>query len=138
MAKLGTHAGWSGKNAETLTAAKTFGSTDSGKVFFITTTSTFTNYLPENASAGYELTLIAAANIAADIKIIAQNSKSIYGNVVLSDDAAGVSGTSALNIEIKFTSSSVIGDMIKLYTDGSDWFVSGQAKASGALAFIGA
>jgi hypothetical protein len=140
MANLGASAGWGGKKAETLTAAKTFTPRDGGKVFYITTTSTFANTLPKcsEAGAGWEMTAVAACNIAADISFTsAQNSDAMYGSIPIAVDAAGFSSGASTNDQVKFKSNSTQGDMVHFMTDGNDWYVHGQAAAGTSMSFEG-
>ena len=140
MAKLGASAGWSGQRAETLTGAKTFSKRDGGKVFYVTTTATFANILPKcsEAGAGWELKVVAACNIAADITFTsAQNSDGMYGNIPIAADAAGFSSGASTNDQVKFKSNSTQGDMVHFMTDGNDWYVHGQAAGGTSMSFEG-
>ena len=117
---------------ETAAAANVITASECGTIFYLSHATEFASTLPaiSTVSAGctFEF-IIAAAPSGADYTVLSGNSLEnlIHGIAVV----AGASVAGATEDTITFTGgAAVVGDWVRLTSDGSAWYVSGQAVAS--------
>jgi hypothetical protein len=121
---------------ESLTAAATLDSSDSGKIFFLNLAGGFTTTLPA-PEAGLALKFIVATAPTTSY-IITAGSALIHGLAVASEDAlgssAGTSGTAVAAITL-VAAKAQIGDCVDLVSDGTRWFASVAVVQQDAATF---
>ena len=129
MAKLGTRAGWSGNYCEDLTETTSLTPGDSGKVFFLNSSTEFTVTLPSvaDAGAGFNCKFIvkAAPDGANYVVSSASSSDYVLGSVDTGADSTADT-SDGTDTQINFIDgSAVAGDWVKLVCDGSAWYIVG-------------
>ena len=142
MAKLGSRAGWSGNYCHDLTATASITPADSGKVFFLNSTTEFTTTLPTiaDAGAGFNVKfMIKAAPSGADY-VITENTSSDTNVIITNgineletdtdDDGPGNGGHTTITF---VDGVAVAGDWIDVLCDGTNWYVHGQVAADGGI-----
>jgi len=133
----GTVAG-AGNNAAkivALTAATTLTASQSGKLFTLGTAGGFTTTLPApQAGLEYEF-VVKVAPTTAYIIATKGSSNIIYGVIASADlNAAGDTGCAQASDTITFVANkAVIGDSVKLISDGTNWYAKGFCTAFDAL-----
>lgn len=119
--------------ATTLTAAKTLTRNDSGKTFFLNSTTEFAVTLPA-PEAGLAFTfVVVGAPSGASYTVVGASGTPIHGFVLSKDlngatDAGATAGTGVLTLTF-VDGKSVKGDRADFISDGTDWYV--EAKTGG-------
>jgi len=142
MAKLGSRAGWSGNYCHDLTAATSLTPGDSGKVFFLNSSSEFTTTLPSvaDAGAGFHCKFIVKAAPSGAAYVVTEKT-SADTNVIITNginelevDTNDDGPYNAGHTTITFADGvAVAGDWIELLCDGTNWYATGQTKADGGI-----
>tara|TARA_R110000824_G_scaffold114532_7_gene265127 strand:- start:1212 stop:1622 length:411 start_codon:yes stop_codon:yes gene_type:complete len=126
----GTNAG-----IKELTATNTLHKADSGKMFMLNSAAEFVTTLPAPSNKGWEGTFVVkAAPSGADYRLSCP-SGAIKGSISAgaADDVADTSDGSDTTITFK-DGSAVVGDYIKLVSDGTDYYiVGGLAKVAAGI-----
>jgi hypothetical protein len=122
-------------NTETVTAAKTLTSADSGKVIFINNATGFAITLPTPA-AGLNFTVInITANTSGNHTLVSASSANVIkGNQNSVAGDAGDFGTADDTISF-VANQSIAGDRVELYTDGTSWFAYATSKVAAGITF---
>jgi hypothetical protein len=142
MAKLGSRASWGGNYCQDLTETTSLTPADSGKVFFLNSSTEFTVTLPSVADAGAGFNckfMVKAAPDGADY-VISEKAASDTNVIIVNgineletdtnDD--GVSNTGCTFINFK-DGVAIAGDWVELLCDGTNWYATGQTKADGGV-----
>ena len=132
-AKIGSYASWNGNFVENLSASKELGRGDSGKVFMIDQTTTFTVNLPKLSTtiAGWHCEFIIKTAAATVTYIMANGLTSAGGTtddaetVILKQMGTTDSGSAAADSKdgVSFISGAVVADSVNVFTDGTSWYV---------------
>ena len=128
MAKLGSRASYGGSVVEEITAAKTLDPSDSGKVFTIDASSSYTISLPKAADAGvgWNCRFIVTTGGSSDVTVAPDSSEdTLIGMIGSADSSGGESAESGVD-ELKFLAACEPGEWAELICDGSNFYVSGQ------------
>jgi hypothetical protein len=126
--------------AEDTTATNILTASESGKVIWLNSDTEFVTTLPalSTVSAGTRFKFIVkAAPASADYTVITGNSleNKIYGLAVVN----GASVPAADEDTITFADGvAVVGDWVEVVSDGTNWYVSGQGHAAGAITLTAA
>ena len=125
-------AGFNGPAAyEVLTAASTITAAESGTVFFLNAATEFATTLPAPSGGLHFRFIVSAAPVGASYTVVSSTDV-IEGSATV----AGVVIAAANENTITFTASAaLVGDWVELISDGTSWFVSGQATAATGIAF---
>ncbi len=127
---------------EALTVTEVVASTDNGKVFFLTNSTTeFVSTLPLLSTIGvgwHCKFLVSQAPSGASYTIIENASDS--NKIILKgisetetdDDSDGVESAGCSTITVK-DGVAVVGDWVDIYSDGTSWFVTGNSLADGGF-----
>jgi hypothetical protein len=124
-----------GGRMKILTAASTLTNADNGTIFFLNSATEFATTLPA-PFLGAEFTFIVkAAPSGANYTIVTGSSANIIqGNQNSVAGDAGDSGTA--DDTISFVSgSSVAGDKVELYSDGTSWFAYAISRVAAGITF---
>lgn len=118
---------------EILTAATTLTKADSGKTLILNSATEFAVTLPAPKIGLRFKFIVSAAPVGAAYTVVTN------GGANLIDGSATVAGlviAAANEDTITFTASAALsGDWVELVSDGTNWFVGGQATASTGIAF---
>ena len=139
MAKLGSRAGWNGNYCHDLTATTSLTPADSGKVFFLNSSTEFTVTLPSvaDAGAGFNVKFIVKAAPDGDAYVVTEKT-SADTNVIITNgineltDSVGPSNTGHTTVTFA-DGVAIAGDWVDLLCDGSNWYATGQTKADGGI-----
>ena len=117
-----------------LTAATTLTANDSGKLITLGTAGGFTTTLPL-PQAGLEFDFVVkVAPTTAYIIASAGSANKIYGVVASAEDAAGSVACAAASDTITFVANkAIIGDRVKLISDGTNWYATGFCNVQDAV-----
>ncbi len=121
--------------AEIVTATNVITASEAGKVFYLNSATEFQSTLPalSTVSAGTRFRfIVAAAPSGASYTIITGNSleNKIYGMV----EVNGAAVAAVTEDTITFADgAAAIGDWAQLDSDGTNWYLSGQGVAAGAI-----
>ena len=118
---------------EDLTAASTLTAADNGKTLLLNSATEFATTLPAPTAGWRARFIVKAAPVGTAYTIVTN------GGANLIDGLAVVNGATvaAANEDtITFTASAAVsGDWVELISDGTNWYVSGQASAATGIAF---
>lgn len=117
-----------------LTALSTLTAAQSGKLFTLGTAGGFTTTLPA-PQAGLEYDFVVkVAPTTAYIIASGGSANKIYGVVASAEDAAGSVGCAAASDTITFVANkAIIGDRVKLISDGTNWYATGFCNVQDAI-----
>lgn len=125
---------------EDLTAVGTLDSTDCGSVKFLNAATEFATTLP-SPTAGCQITFIVkAAPASASYTVLTASSANILiGGINELEVDTGDDGPYDNNGDtITFVDSvAVVGDYVTLFSDGTSWYLHGQANADGGITVAG-
>lgn len=121
---------------EDLTATATLDSTDCGSTKFLNSATEFVTTLP-SPTAGCEITIIVkAAPASASYTVVTASSANILiGGINELEVDTGDDGPYDADADtITFVDSvAVVGDYVTLFSDGTSWYLHGQANADGGV-----
>lgn len=126
----------SASSVEDLTAASTLTAADSGKTFFLNSATEFATTLPSPAAGLKFRFVVKAAPASASYTVVTASSANIIigGINELEVDTGDDGPYIADGDTITFADGvAVVGDYVDLVSDGTSWYVSGQAKADGGI-----
>jgi hypothetical protein len=116
-----------------LTATKTVLASESGKTFILNSATEFATTLPAPAIGLRYRFIVSAAPVGAAYTVVTNGGDNLIDG---SATVAGIVIPAANEDTITFTASAALsGDWVELISDGTNWFVSGQAAASTGIAF---
>lgn len=121
---------------EDLTAASTLTTADCGKTLMLNSATEFATTLPAPTNGCKFKVFVKAAPSSASYTIVtASSSNVIIGGVNELETDTGDDGPyiSAGDTITFVDGVGVVGDMIELISDGTSWYVNGQAKADGGI-----
>ena len=122
-------------NTEIVTAANVITAAESGSTFILNSTTAFASTLPVVA-AGLRFTFYAgAAQVTGGNHTIvpnAANDNTVYGEYLVAGATIPASAEGSINI---VADTVLPGDRIEVFCDGTNWYVSGAAAATGAVTF---
>lgn len=118
-------------NVETVAATNAITADESGSTFFLSHATEFDSTLPAPAAGLRYRFIVAAAPVGAAYTVTA-TAAVVEGLAVVN----GATVAAANESLITFTASAaVVGDWCEVVSDGTSWFVSGQAQAATGIAF---
>ena len=122
-------------STEVVTATNVITASESGKTFFVDAAAGFESTLP-TAAAGLEFTFIVkTAPTSNGYTITGSPADKIFGTVACSgaeDTVNGVTANAADNV-ILVANVALIGDLVKFYSDGTNWYVTGNVNTFAAI-----
>lgn len=127
-------------HVEDLTAASTLTANDSGKTFFLNSATEFATTLPSPAAGLRFKFIVKAAPSGANYTIVTASSANIIiGGINELEVDTGDDGPYDNNGDtITFVQAvSVVGDWVEMVSDGTSWYVTGQANADGGITITG-
>lgn len=136
MAKYGTHfqgpVGVEAGRIETVAAAKTLKMKhDNGKTFILNAAAGVTVTLPAVTNAGFKAKFIVGAAFATTNFVVASaEGTNLEGSVFVNGALVAAAGTSQINF---VATAETLGDWVELESDGTYWYVSGNAVALGGM-----
>ena len=117
-----------------LTASATLTAAQSGKIFTLGTAGGFTVTLPAPAAGLNYQFFVKVAPTTAYIIASSASANKIYGAVASAEDAAGSVGCAAASDTITFVANkALIGDSVKLVSDGTNWYATGFCNVQDAI-----
>lgn len=131
-----TFSGASVLNTEDLTAENTLTAADSGKILFLNAETEFETTLPSPAAGLHFKFIVKAAPASASYTIVTASSANIIigGINELEVDTGDDGPYDADGDTITFVDgTAVVGDWVELVSDGTSWYVTGQANADGGI-----
>lgn len=121
------------KSVETVAATNAITAAESGKVFVLSDATEFASTLPAPAAGLHYRFVIGAAPDGADYTVVTNGGANIIEGLAVVN---GATVAAANEDTITFTASAaVVGDWCEVVSDGTSWFVSGQAQAGTGIAF---
>lgn len=125
------------KDVSVLSTGTTLTAADSGKVFLLVQgTSAKTATLPVAASGLNFRFVLKTAHATYKWEIVQASSADDFVGHIAASAAAGATASGS-NTLIKFVNNvSVPGDYVALECDGTNWYVSGMAAATGGVIFV--
>ncbi len=125
----------SSANTEIVTGANVITAAESGTTYILNAATGFASTLPVVA-AGLRFTFIVGATAPSSgnhtIVPNAANDDTIYGEYLVAGATVPASAEGSINV---IASTALPGDKIDVFCDGTNWYVSGAAAASGAVTF---
>jgi len=120
--------------SEIVTGTNVLTAAESGKVCFLNASAEFDSTLPAVAQGLHFKFVVSAAPSGVDYQVLTNSGDNVIeGSVTV----AGAVVLAANEDEINFVqAAAIVGDWVELVCDGTSWFVSGQASASGAVTFV--
>ncbi len=130
-----TPTGGSLDNVEVVTATNVITAAESGKTFFLDALAGFVSTLP-TAAAGLNFRFIVkTAPTSNGYTITGSPADVIYGTVACSgaeDTVNGVTASQADNV-ILVHNVALVGDLVEFYSDGTNWYVTGNVNTFAAI-----
>lgn len=123
---------------EDLTAASTIDANKSGTTYFLNSATEFATTLPSPAAGLWFKFVVKAAPASASYTVVtAGGADIIIGGVNELETDTGDDGPYDDDADtITFADGvAVVGDWVELVSDGTSWYVTGQVKADGGVAF---
>jgi hypothetical protein len=116
------------KKTEDLTATNTLTAADSGKVLFLNSATEFVTTLPTPAAGLNFKFVVKAAPSGASYTVVTASSANILIGGVTCATADDLGSYDADGDTITFVNGqAVVGDFVEVVSDGTSWYVSGQA-----------
>jgi len=136
--RIGSHPSWGGSLVDNLDSDKQLGSSDSGKVFMVDQTISFTANLPELSLdiAGWNCEFIIKTAAATITYVMAYGVGSAGGStgdaesvIFKQGSIADVGDATASSKDgVSFVSGAVAADSVKVLTDGTSWYVTSYCE----------
>ena len=122
----------SSANTEVVTTTNVITAAESGTTFILNSTTAFVSTLPAKA-AGLRFRFYAgAAQVTGGnhTVVCSNDDNTIYGSVTV----AGVVIAGTVEGSVNFVADTMLpGDWCEVFNDGTNWYISGQATAAGAI-----
>lgn len=122
--------------AEDLTEATTLTAADSGKTLYLNSTTEFATTLPSPAAGlKFKFVVKAAPSGASYTVVTASSANILIGGINELETDTGDDGPYIADGDtITFVDgTSVVGDFVEVESDGTSWYVNGQANADGGI-----
>ena len=117
---------------EVVTTTNVITAAESGRTFVLNSATAFVSTLP-TAAAGLRYRFIAGATQVTGgnhTVVCTNNDNTMFGSVTV----AGVVVAGTVEGSVNFVADTMLpGDWCELFNDGTNWYISGQATASGAI-----
>lgn len=119
------------RDYEIITAVGTLAYTECGKTVFLNSAAEFATTLPAPV-AGCQFTFyVKAAPVGANYTVVtASGANVIYGSMVVNSTVVPCVTEDTINV---VAAAAAIGDSFKLEADGTNWYLTGDGVAAGAL-----
>lgn len=120
-------------NLEVVTTTNVITAAESGKTFILNSATAFVSTLPA-AAAGLRYTFIAGATqvTGGNHTIVPTDDNTVYGEYLV----AGATIPASAEGSINWVADTILpGDRVDVICDGTNWYVSGAAAATGAITF---
>lgn len=118
---------------ETVAATNVITAAESGSVFVLSAATEFASTLPAPAAGLNFKFVIGAAPVGASYTVATNGGDNVIEGLAVVN---GATVAAANEDTITFTASAaVVGDWCEVVSDGTSWFVSGQAQAATGIAF---
>lgn len=134
--------------SQVLSSATTLKQTDCGKTFLLSAATEFATTLPTPRDGCYLKFIVANQPEAADYTVITSGTEILYGGIneleVDTGDDGPLAAADADTISFRSGTAdgagdnALIGDYVEMVSDGTYWYLNGQAKGDGAIAFTSA
>jgi hypothetical protein len=121
------------RNIEVLTAAKTLTTAETNRTYILNSATAFAVTLPA-VEAGLHYTFYAGATqvTGGNHTIVPTDDNTVYGEYLV----AGLTVPASAEGSINWVADTILpGDKVEVFCDGTNWYVSGAAAASGAITF---
>lgn len=123
------------ENTEVVTATNVITAAESGKTFFLSALAGFESTLPTAAAGLIFRFIVATAPTSNGYTITGSPADKIFGTVACSgaeDTVNGVTASAADNV-ILVANQALIGDLVEFYSDGTNWYVTGNVNTFAAI-----
>lgn len=123
----------SGASVEVVTTANVIAATESGKTFFLNSTTGFASTLPAPAAGLRFRFVVTTQNTTGNSTIVTNGGDNVIeGGAIVLSTFVPASNEDSINI---VASTTLVGDWVEVISDGTSWFVSGQSGATGGITF---
>lgn len=120
-------------SVQDLTAASTLTADDSGKTLLLNSATEFATTLPLPTAGWKSKFIVKAAPVGTAYTIVTNGGADLIDGLALVN---GATVAAANEDTITFTASAAVsGDWVELFSDGTNWYVCGQASAATGIAF---
>jgi hypothetical protein len=122
-------------NVEVVAATNVITAAESGKTFFLNVATGFESTLPTAAAGLHFRFIVATAPTSNGYTITGSPADKIFGTVACSgaeDTINGVTADAADNV-ILVHNEAKIGDLVEFYSDGTNWYVTGNVNTYAAI-----
>lgn len=125
------------QRAKVLTAAHTITAAENGTTFYLDSATEFAVTLPKPLLGLHYKIIVAAAPSGADYTVVTNGGDNIIEGGAVSAAAATPAGAPAADEDtITFVDgTSLAGDSVELWADGTNWYVKGLMSANGGITF---
>jgi len=126
-------------NMEVVTATNVITAAESGKTFFLSAVAGFESTLPTAALGLNFRFVVATAPTSNGYTITGSPADKIFGTVACSgaeDTVNGVTGNATDNV-ILVHNVALIGDLLEFFSDGTNWYVTGNVNTFAAVTMNG-
>jgi len=123
------------ENTEVVTATNVITAAESGKTFFLDALAGFVTTLPAAAAGLHLRFIVKTAPTSNGYTITGDPADVIYGTVACSGAEATINGVtaSAADNVILVANQALIGDLVEFYSDGTNWYVTGNVNTFAAI-----
>ena len=119
---------------ETVITTNTITNTENGKTFVLSLVDGFVSTLPAPFAGASFKFIVGVAPTTAYTVVTDSSANIIHGQVVTSKDAAGDVACAAASDTVTFVAiKAIIGDWVKVVSDGTSWFVSGMCDVQDGI-----
>jgi uncharacterized cupin superfamily protein len=122
------------ETVETVTTTNVITADENGKTFILSLAGGFESTLPTPAAGLHFKFIVGVAPTTAYTIVTESSSNIIHGQVCTPEDAAGSVATVASADTITFVANlAIIGDYVKVVSDGTSWFLSGMCSVQDGI-----
>jgi hypothetical protein len=124
-------------NCEVVAAANIITAAESGKTFFLNSATDFASTLPAPAlGLRFKFIVTTAATTTAHTIITDGGDDVIFGAVATADGLASLLASAEDTISLtKTATGGIVGDMVEVISDGTNWYVSGLISVAAGITF---
>ena len=122
-------------STEVVTATNVITAVESGKTFFLDAAAGFESTLPTAAAGLYFRFIVKTAPTSNGYTITGSPADKIFGTVACSGAADTVNGVTADATDnvILVHNQAKVGDLVEFYSDGTNWYVTGNVNTYAAI-----
>lgn len=123
------------ENTEIVTATNVLTAAESGKILFLSAAAGFETTLPTAAAGLHFRFIVETAPTSNGYTITGAPADKIYGTVACSgaeNTVNGVTAAAADNV-ILVANQALIGDLVEFFSDGTNWYVTGNVNTYAAI-----